>query len=440
MNLLGIDVGSSSVKAAVLKHAGEPRGRIVRAFFETRHEGTRVEVAPEGVLDAIVRAIKNLGSQASRVDFIALAVMSPAWCAMDARGHALTPIVTHQDRRSIDVAREIEKRVGKARHLRLAGNRPFPGSITATTWAWYRKHEPARVRRADLVGLLNTYLLRQLTGARGIDSSNASFTGLYSTLTQRGWNDELCDAIGVKKSVLPEVWESDVIAGWITASAAARFRLREGTPVIVGMIDTSAAMLLAGAQPGQLLNVCGSTDVLALCTERPKPHERLLTRALGVKRERWMSVSTIAAAGSSLLWARRQLFSDLSDTQFRSLLETLAADRDGASGVTFEPYLAGERAGMEPRQAAFSGLTLGSSREDLLGAMIDALARVSAERLELLARANKGLKIKRTVSVSGGAADRLDAIFQRDWPGRWTLQRETEASLRGLAQLVPRDA
>ena len=437
--MLAIDVGSSSVKAAVVD-GPKVHGRIVRAFFKTDHNGVRVEVPPERVLRAIAAALRELGDPSRRVDVIGLSVMSPAWCAMDARGRALTPIVTHQDRRSVDIAWEIERRIGKARHLRLAGNRPFAGSITSTTWAWYLKHEPARLRKADLVGLLNTYLHRQFTGARVIDPSNASFTGLYSTLNQGGWSEELCDAVGVNQSALPEIRESDVVAGHVLRGAAARFGLREGTPIVVGMIDTSAAMLLAGPRPGQLLDVCGSTDVLALCTDRPKPHDRLLTRALGVGRQRWMSVSTLAAAGSALLWARQQLFADRTDSQFRALLRQVSARPRSDNPIRFDPYLAGERSSMEQRQAAFTGLTLSTTGEDMLAAMIDALARASAERLELLSAANPGVAIRRTVSVSSNAADRLDEIFQRDWPGRWTFRRETEASLRGLGRLVPRDA
>lgn len=442
MNLLGIDIGSSSVKAAVLR-GGDLRGRrVVRAFFKTDHRGERAEVPAERVLRAVAAAVEELGHGTSRrsVDAIGLTVMSPAWCAMDARGRALTPLVTHQDRRSVETAREIERRVGTARHLRLAGNRPFPGGISSTTWAWYLKHEPARLAEADLVGQLNTYLHRHLTGARVIDPSNASFTGLYRTADQSGWSDELCGAIGADRRLLPDVLEADVIGGCVTRTAAARFGLREGTPVMVGLIDTSAAMLLAGRRPGQLLNVCGSTDVLALCTDRPRPHERLLTRALGIGPQRWMSVSTVAAAGSSLLWARTQLFRDLTEARFRALVRRLAHARRGdeaaGDGVSFDPYLAGERTSIDQRRASFGGLTLATTREHVLGAMIDALARASAERLDLLA--NIGVPIRRSVMVSGSAADRLDEIFQRDWPGRWRFERQTEASLRGLARLTPR--
>ena len=453
MNLLGIDVGSSSVKTAILRD-GKVVGKITRAYFPTRHHGVRVEVPTDGILKAVRDCVAALGPSVRKADAVTLAVMSPAWVAMDAAGKAITPVVTHQDRRSVETARRIEQRVGKERHLRLAGNRPFPGGIASTSWAWHLEHEPELMRRADLAGNLNTFLHRQLTGARVTDPSNASFTGLYDTVGLSGWNDELCAAAGVSRSQLPDVREANEVGGTLTARAARRFGLTEGLPVTVGMVDTSSAMLLAGTEPGQLLNVCGSTDVLALCTDKARPHEKLLTRALGVG-ERWMSVCTIAAAASSIYWMKREFFADWTMRKFQKAVRTIglrdrdsrARRREGAgaqpaatdttAGVVFEPYLAGERASIEQRRAAFTGLTLATTREQMLGAVIESLVRASADRLALLEL--NGVKIRRRVVVSGGSQDRLDEIFHRDWPGRWTFEAEDEATLRGLAMLVPKE-
>jgi xylulokinase len=455
MNLLGIDVGSSSVKAALLRN-GKVAGKITRAFFPTCHDGVRVEVEPGAILKAVRDSVAALGGAAKRADAVTLAVMSPAWVAMDAAGKPLTPVVTHQDRRSVDLAKSLEQRVGKDRHLRLAGNRPFPGGIASTSWAWFLENEPERMRRVDLAGNLNTFLHRQLTGARVTDPSNASFTGLYDTVGQSGWSEELCEAVGARRSQLPEVKQANEVGGLLTRPAATRFGLTGGTPVTVGMVDTSSAMLLAGTDPGQLLNVCGSTDVLALCTDDPHPHEKLLTRALGVG-SRWMSVCTIAAAASSIYWMKREFFADWSMQKFQKAIRTIGLGRprpesrprkrgretnDDAKSMTghavaFEPYLAGERASIEQRRAAFTGLTLATTREQMLGAVIDSLVRASADRLALLEL--NGVKIRRRVVVSGGSQDRLDDIFHRDWPGRWTFRSEDEATLRGLALLPPRE-
>ncbi|MBL9206404.1 MAG: hypothetical protein JNN01_15035 [Opitutaceae bacterium] len=431
---LGLDIGSSSVIAGILRGT-RVLAEAPRAFFRSKHIGPSVEVDPEELLAAVATAIRGLGSAAREVDHIALATMCPAWVAMDKTGKPLTPIVTHQDRRSVPEARAIEEKIGKERHLALCGCRPFPGGISSTTWAWYRAHQPGALRRADLVGHLNTFLHRQMTGARVTDPSNASFTGLYHTLGLDGWSEELCESLGVSSSLLPDVWEADQIGGTLTESAAQRFGLRQGTPMMVGLMDGSAGMLLAGAKVGQLFNVVGSTDVLALCTDRPRPHERLLTRALGVQ-GKWLQVSTLAAMASSIYWAREQFFPELSVDDFRAEFRRLSRKgRRPGNTVRFEPYMAGERTSLEQRQGAFTGITLATTRMDLLSAIIEGLTQASAERLPLLQAT--GTRLRRDVAVSGGS-DRLDELMHRDWPGAWRYRSVVDATMRGLGLLRPR--
>jgi sugar (pentulose or hexulose) kinase len=165
MTVLGLDIGSSSVKAGVLRAGGRVVGRIERVSFDTRYDGERAEVDADQIVRAVGRATRELDLR--RVECIALSTMSPSWVAMDRRGRAITPLVTHQDRRTVAIAKELEARVGKARHLRLAGNRPFPGGISSTTCAWFLRHERATMRRADLVGHLTTLLHRQIACRRG---------------------------------------------------------------------------------------------------------------------------------------------------------------------------------------------------------------------------------------------------------------------------------
>jgi xylulokinase len=430
MTILGLDVGSSSVKAGIVRN-GRLIGSIARATYPTHFDGLKVEVDPAKVLKAIAHVIAELGQAAKKVDAIGLSVMSPSWIAMDRTGKPLTRIITHQDRRSIQIARELESRVGMNRFLKIAGNRPFPGGISITTLAWYVKHEPQIIRKADLIGHLSTFLHRQFTTQRVIDPSNASFTGLYETIKLGSWSPELCEAADVSIAKLPEIFDADKTPGSITASAARRFGLREGTPVMTGMVDTGAALMLFGPRVGLLLNVSGSTDVLCLCTDHPRPHPNLLTRALGIGRL-WLSVGTLAAAGSALTWAHEQFFRDLSETQYYGLLKKLAPDCHTET-VKFEPYLAGERTSIDQKYASFSNLTLSTTRENMLRAIADALAKASAARLTLLE--SRGIKIRPIVFTSGGAARALHQVLYRDWPGHWSFKSEHEASLRGLSRI-----
>jgi len=441
MKVLGIDIGSSSVKAAILNR-GRIAGVIVRVGFPTHFDGVRAEVSAQAIFKAVSAAIARI-ENARSADAIALSVMAPSWVAMDKKGKALTPIVTHQDRRSIEVAKDLEERIGKHRLLEITGNRPFPGGISSTTCAWFARHEPGILRRADLVGHLNTFLVRRLTGQRVTDPSNASFMGIYETMKLGTWDRRLCKAVGISVSQLPQVIAADRIAGKLLPAAAHELGLRAGTPVLPGVMDGSAAMLSTGARVGQLLNVAGSTDVLALCTDRPLAHEKLLTRALGVGR-RWVSVATLAAGGSSLAWAHSQLFPDLDDRHFWKLVRQVSSVRSrdknqiGISQVEFAPYLAGDRTSIEQAHGAFTNLTLSTTRQDMLAAMVDALAHASSARLPLL-QADGARRIDRNVYVTGGVQHGLGKLLYRDWGKGWRFKAVEEATLKGLARLLDRE-
>jgi len=144
-------------------------------------------------------------------------------------------------------------------------------------------------------------------------------------------------------------------------------------------------------------------------------------------------VGTIAAAGSALEWVHRALFSEMNLEAFFRLVRKCSKEKIGE--CRFEPYLAGDRMSMEVRRGAFENLSLGTSREEMLVAVIDALAKASAERLRLLL--SRGVRIKRRVVISGGTARELRNVLQRDWGEGWTFEYEDEATLRGLSGQLP---
>jgi xylulokinase len=176
-----------------------------------------------------------------------------------------------------------------------------------------------------------------------------------------------------------------------------------------------------------------------MAIDEPKPMPRLLTRALGVGRS-WIAVATLASAGSTIAWAQRTLFPDLSVDAFHELAARLGRDRKD-HGVRFRPYLAGDRTTLNQPRGGFAGMTLATTREDLLAAVLDGLAEASAARLPRLAAVGTPRPV---VYVTGGAA--TDVMF-RDWPAppaapastdgrRWEMRPLTEATLAGAAVLA----
>ena len=432
VRVLALDIGSSSVKGAVVEGT-KILGLAARVAFATRYDGTQAEVDAATIRRAVIQITRELSVRARGVDVLSLCAMAPSWVAMDGAGNALTPVVTHQDRRSIVQANLLEKRIGRWRHLRITGNRPFPGGISSTTALWYAQNHPAVLKRAELVGHLGTYLLRAWTGARVTDPSNASFMGVYHTCTLGGWSEELLAAAGLKMGQMPELHEANQVVARLSAEAARELSLRPGLPVLPGIMDSSAAMLHVGTEHGTLLNTSGSTDVLALCVDKPHPNELLLTRALGVGKK-WLAVSTLASAGTTLTWLHQTLFAELSDAAFYRMVGRVVKMGNVAGDVGFEPYLAGSRLSIEQRQGVFTGLTLGTARVDMLRAAVDALAKAGGSRIAIL-RERYGAFSSR-VHVTGGVGVALASVLHRDWPGTWTFVMRKEATLLGLAKLA----
>ncbi len=455
MRVLAIDIGSSSVKAAILDgSAHPPADKTVRVKFDSSYEddgvAPRAQADAGAIEKAVVEAIGKLKG-GDNVDLIGATVMSPSWLAMDSKGRSLTAVVTHQDRRSVAEAQVIERLVGRERHLKSTGNRPYPGGISSTTFAWHLLNEPA-MKKATLVGHLSTWLNFSLTGERAMDLSNAGFTGLLA-IDAHGrdfgaWDASLIDAVaevGRSKSarlraMMPYVCESNRIIGKVHRAGAKRFGVKEGTPVLAGCMDGSAAMLAAGeavaggAAVGQLTHISGSTDVLALCTDRPYPTEHLLTRPLGVG-AKWLSIGTISSAGTSLDWVHQTFFSELTDIHaFNTRLEQILNARKISTRVKFINELAGSRTAMEARYGAIGKLSFSTKRDDIVRGLVEDLAHESGERMKRLEEL--GVKLLKDVFCTGGVNERIAREIRREWPRRFTYRTESEATSRGLFKLA----
>lgn len=288
------------------------------------------------------------------------------------------------------------------------------------------------MKRADLVGHLSTWFIRNACGTRVTDPSNAAFMGVYESLTLQGWSDELIETLGVKRSLLPDVREANVIAGHVSREGASAFGLPQGVPVLTGCMDGSAAMMAAGDKVGQMTNVSGSTDVLALLVERPKPHPGLLTRPLGMGK-RWLAVCTLAAAGSALEWAWRTLYSELDRDAFYARAPAVVKK---PTSVQVDAHLAGSRVAIDERCGSITQLRLSHDRDDILAALCHALSRDSADRLALFKKQYR--TILPTVAMTGGVQRGLSDLLRREWSkhGRWRFRSVDHATLRGLWQLV----
>jgi sugar (pentulose or hexulose) kinase len=427
MQILSLDIGTSSVKAAVLDvGTGEPVGSITRVEYvlDQPTPDTAV-IPPERLWDAVVQAARN-ASHGQRVDGIGFSCLSPALVLLGEDDEPVTPIITHLDRRARPEARAAWAEVG-SEFLASVGNKPLPGGLTAIVFQHLAREAPALAERVRRYLHVNGWLGLRLTGTAAFDRGNACFTGLCEALGSRDWSPHWCDYFGVDRAWLPPVLSGDATLGPLRAELARLFEVPAGVPVKLGTADTSCAMLAAGMGLRDLLHVVGTTQVLAVHVESPKPALNRLTRQLGVG-EGFISVTHNPVGGVALDWLHQLCFRDQSPGEFYD--QTVPAAMERGTPVVLDPaFLGGDRLEIEPRRAAFRELGLATDRLDLLAALLNAMRTHHRAAVAALGEERSYER----VFLTGGGAD----VVHRLIPEYRTMQvvRLEEASLKGVARL-----
>jgi xylulokinase len=428
MHILALDVGTSSVKAAVLDTASAaPVGPIAHTAYALDHPTPdAAEVPAERLWNAIAAAAREATRRLTDVQAVGLSVMTPALVLLDATDRPLGPIWTHLDRRSRQAARQVWADVGEE-FLNSTGNRPLPGGMSAVSYRQQLSGDPYLVHKVKNYLHLNSWLGLHLTGERAFDSGNASFTGLFGTVTDQRWSPRWCDYFDVDPQWLPLVVDGTATVGNLRAAMAADLNVPAGVPVKLGTADSSSAALAASLQPCDLLHVMGTTQVLATLTDQPKPDARRLIHLLGVGKL-FMQVTHNPVGGVALDWLRELCFRDQTSEEFYQ--RTIPRAQERQTRVTLDPaFLGGDRLEIEAHRAAFRDLTLSTDRLDLLAAVLEAMLRLHRQALEHLGLADH----IRRIFLTGGGAE----VVRQLMPGygNGNMQVVEEGSLRGVARL-----
>jgi xylulokinase len=428
MRVLAIDVGTSSIKSAVIDVAtADIVGPISHVSYELEHPSPEAaEISPGRLWAAIAAAASSAAKTVPGVDAVGLSCLTPSLVLLDSADRPLTSIWTHLDRRARPTARQIWQEVGEE-FLATTGNRPLPGGISAVCWRHQIETEPELLRNTRCYLHANGWLALHLTGERAFDRANASFTGLYGTMTDQAWSDRWCDYFRVGPQWLSSVVSGDTTIGALRPAVAAELGISVGLPVKLGTADTSCAMLLAGMTYGDLLHVVGTTQVVSALTPDPRPSPSRLTRQLGVG-DQFIHVAHNPVGGAALDWMHQLCFRDQSAVDFYDV--TIPAALERPTPVTLDPpYLGGDRLEIEAHRAAFRELTLTTDRMDLLSAVLQAMRQRHYEALEAL---GMGSDFRR-IFLTGGGAEVVRRLLPEYEKG--AVHQLTEGSLRGVARL-----
>ena len=417
MLFLSVDFGTSSVKASVVDDKLNELCTGMAGYPYILLPGSKVEMGPEELMGALSKAAAQLDLELlEKVELLCYDTFSPSPVFVKESGELAYPnIVTHMDRRSHEQCRYIDERFGRDRYLHIAGMYPFAGGAGIMTVLWMKQNQPEVLKRTFRIGHLTTYLHHLLTGEWMVDLVNASMLGLYETVTQGGWSRVLLEAFSLDEGWFDRICNPGVVLGKLLPGAAARLGIKSGVPVAVGTNDMAAAQVGAGnVEPGCIMDTAGSSDMVSVLTDRPVVNPRYYLRNSALP-GLWQIYAT-TAGGFALDWFHEQLARELTRQEFYEYLVPRAiAEFEEDGELTFDPYLTGDRQSMGKRTGAWHGLTLATTREEMLAAMLKSTNRVLNTTIREAAQV---VGLKPVIKLTGGLSTKAFVeLKQREMPG-----------------------
>lgn len=343
--LLGIDLGSSSVKASLLDVAS---GVCVGSAFYPKTE-QKIDSPQPGFAeqdpqlwyacakDAVREAMQAAGIHSEDVQGIGIAYQMHGLVCVDKNQKVLRPAIIWCDSRAVDYGNQAFEQIGSRKCLDHLLN--SPGNFTASKLAWVKENEPDLFARIDRILLPGDWLAMTLTGEARTTVSGLS-EGILWDFKEEQPCSFLLDHFGFEPDLLPEVVPTFAVQGLLTSSAAADLGLKAGTPVSYRAGDQpNNAFSLNVLHPGEIAATAGTSGVVygVTAAKNVDPQSRVNTFAhvnhaansphLGV-------LLCLNGAGCMLAWVRR-LLGDLSYETMNELAETVPV---GSDGVTVLPF------------------------------------------------------------------------------------------------------
>ena len=395
---LGIDLGTSGVKAILLSEEGEVIASHGEPLQVNRPHPLWSEQDPASWWRATDAAVLALGQKhsLSNVRAVGLTGQMHGATLLDKQQNILRPAILWNDGRSAQECRELEASVPNSRQI--TGNLMMPG-FTAPKLKWVAKHEPGVFAQIDKVLLPKDYLRWKMNGVFASDMSDAAGT-MWLDVGLRDWSDELLAATGLNRSHMPTLFEGSQITGELLASIAQRWHMPV-VPVVAGGGDNAAGAVGVGLyRSGQAMLSLGTSGVYFAVSDgflsNPESAVHSFCHALP---NTWHLMSVMLSAASCLDWVAK--LTGLSSVP--ELLKEVESSAPAEAPLWFLPYLSGERTPHNNPEAkgAFWGLTHEHQRADLCRAVLEGVGFALADGMDVLHAT--GLKPQRITLIGGGA-------------------------------------
>jgi xylulokinase len=439
--LLGLDIGTSGVKAVMIADDGRVVTTATEAYPVSTPHPLWSEQDPadwwRGSREALRRVVAE--SNVPRDDIVGMGLTGQMHGAvfLDNEERILRPAILWNDGRTAAQCDWITQRVGAERLIAIAGNPALTG-FQAPKLLWLREHEPQHYARVRHVLLPKDYIRLLLTGEYATDASDVAGS-LLLDLRRRDWSDTIIDVLDIERAWLPQVYEGPEVTGRLRPDVAGELGLPAGVPVIAGGGDNAAAAVGTGIiRDGVISSSIGTSGVLFAHSDavRLDPHGRLHTFCHAVPGAYHLMAVTLSAGGS-FHWLRDTLRAIAPTLNYDQLVALAQQTPPGAEGLVFLPYLSGERTPHRDPLArgTFVGLTVRHTLSHMARAVMEGVVFSLRDGLEIMRE--RGLPVGEIRAIGGAARSTLWRQLQADIFGHPIMaMRAEEGPAFGAALLA----
>ena len=403
MYYIGIDLGTSAVKLLLMDEKGAVLNIVSKEYPLSFPQPGWAEQNPVDWFQQSIAGLKELtvGCEKEKIAGISFGGQMHGLVILDEKDEVIRPAILWNDGRTIEEVEYLNEQIGKKVLSAYTGNIAFAG-FTAPKLLWVERHEPEHFKRIRKIMLPKDYLAYRLSGVHSTDYSDASGM-LLLNVERKCWSKEMLDICHITEEQMPKLFESYEAVGTLKPEIAEELGFPKNCLIAAGAGDNAAAAVGTGTTGAGSCNISlgtSGTIFIPNQTFEVDPNNALHSFAHADGKFHLMGCM-LCAASCNKWWMEEVLKTQNFDKEQAEITEL------GSNHVYFLPYLMGERSPHNDALAkgAFVGMTLDTTRADMIQAVFEGVAFAMRDSLEV-AR-SLGIQIKETTICGGGAKSPL---------------------------------
>ena len=447
--ILGIDIGTTSLKAAVFDHEGSKKADAV-VEYSLLTPGNNIVEAPCGIymesIQECMRRIAEKGVVNTRdITTVGFSVQGETLCLLGEDCKPLGNAIVWMDNRAGEQAEKLRAHFGDEKCYEVTGQVSFEACWPASKLLWVKENDPETWEKARHILLLEDYIIYLMTGKFVSEGSLLTSTEYWDIRSKTYWK-EMLEFIGINEEYLPEIRESGEVVGTVLPEMAELLQIDPAAQICTGCLDQAAGAIGVGnIRPGIFTENVGAA--LAICVPTAKltydPNRLMPVHYFAIPDTYMMH--TFTTGGMFLRWFRDGFcqpeiaMQDLTGIDSYDLINReVEKVAPGSDGLIALPHLQGSMAPDVNLNAkgVFYGMTLQHKKGHFARAIMESLGYLVSRNLEAIS--DMGLEVEQIRSMGGGSKSPVWNQIKADITGKtlYTTQSAQDAACLGAAILA----